>query len=63
MPHDAKGLPIIAGDQVVIRARVDQVYPADQYCNVTLHLPPMPPRTEPYILTLNTRQVERVNPE
>lgn len=61
MPHDKNGKVLAAGDEVLIRARVEGVMAGEEYCNVQVRtLEPMPPYEEGDLLTLNTRQVEKV---
>lgn len=61
MPHDKNGKPLAEGDRVMIPARVKSIMAGDQYCNVNLVTEePMPPYTEGTALTLNTRQVEKI---
>jgi hypothetical protein len=61
MPHDRKGKPLEPGDRVLIPAVVKSVQASEEYCNVTMVTEePMPPYTEGSMLTLNTRQVEKV---
>ncbi len=61
MPHDRKGNPLAPADRVSIPAVVKSVQPGEEFCNVTLVTEePMPPYTEGSSLTLNTRQVEKI---
>jgi hypothetical protein len=61
MPHDRKGNILKEGDIVSIPARITSIQPGEEYCNVTLAtIEPMPPYTDPYSITLNTRQVDLV---
>ncbi len=34
--HDANGTPLKKGDKVMIPATIIEVYPTEDYCNVTL---------------------------
>lgn len=58
MPHDSKGNLVKVGDEVVIRGKVTSVQTGEDYCNCTVELAPMPPRTTPEHWTGNTKQVE-----
>lgn len=61
MPHDRSGKELKEGDVVMILARVTQLQPGPDYCNVTVRtVHPMPPGTESSNFALNTRQVEKV---
>ena len=61
MPHDANGKLLQKGDEVLIRAVVQDVQAAEDYCNCTVKTKtPMPPYTEGTAITLNTKQVEKV---
>lgn len=64
MPHDAKGRLLQAGDEVLIRATVKEVFPNPDYCNLTVvtHVP-MDEEQGDHHITLNARQVERVEAE
>ena len=64
MPHDSKGNELKPGDEVLIRARVQSIEASSEYCNATVHtLIPMPPYTSPFTIVLNTKQVEKVDPQ
>lgn len=59
MPHDRNGKLLKVGDVVNVPCRVTQLHEGTEHCNVQLEtLEPMPPYTEPYTLSLNTRQTE-----
>lgn len=61
MPHDKKGNPLRTGDVVAVRFTVRDVFPSEDYCNLNLEtVEPMYPGEHRIALTLNTRQVERI---
>lgn len=62
MPHDKKGNLLAVGDVVELVGTVTAIQPQDDYCNASIELPPMPPYTDPYGLTLNTRQMLKQEP-
>lgn len=64
MPHDIKGNVLKVGDEVVLRGKITAIQPGEEYCNCTLEVPPMYPRTEPESMSaVNTRQLEKIEPE
>lgn len=36
MPHDRNGKEIRVGDEVLLRAKVTQVWAGEDYCNITI---------------------------
>ena len=60
MPHDRNGKLLRDGDEVVLNGIIRSIQTGDEYCNAQVALAPMPPYTEPYIITINTRQTELV---
>lgn len=60
MPHDKNGKKLEAGDKVVIHATVKSVSAGEEYCNATIETDPMPPYTDPFSITLNTKQLEKL---
>lgn len=61
MPHDVNGTRIEVGDEVIVRCKVTQISPGEDYCNATLEtVEPMKPSGTPYTITLNAGQTERV---
>jgi hypothetical protein len=63
LPHDVKGNPLKIGDEVLIKATVEHLDPGPHYCNVTVRTHhPMPPNDTPYCFSLNTVQVEKIEP-
>ena len=60
MPHDSKGNLLAEGDEIVIRAKVKSIQQSEDYCNATVEAAPMPPYTEPFTITCNTKQLEKV---
>lgn len=62
MPHDVYGNEVEAGDSVIVRCRVNEVYPGHDFCNASLETDlPMYPGDSKTGLTVNTRQVELVS--
>jgi hypothetical protein len=61
MPHDRNGMLLNVGDRVTVEATVKSIVMQEEYCNVTLETAcPMPPYTSPSTLTLNAKQVVKV---
>ena len=60
MPHDRNGQLLQNGDEVILRGKIQAIQPTDEYCNAQVALVPMPPYTEPYVITVNTKQTEKV---
>jgi deoxycytidylate deaminase len=61
MPHDRDGVEVKPGDRVLMECVVREVMSTEDYCNVNLEtVSVMPPRENPTMLTLNTRQVRKV---
>lgn len=58
MPHDINNRLLFVGAKVIVSAVIKDLQPNPDYCNCTLELAPMPPNTEPFLLTLNCAQVE-----
>lgn len=62
MPHDKNGNLIEVGDLVNIPCVVKSIYQGEEYCNVTLETTEkMYPSMTPTGITLNSKQVEKVN--
>lgn len=63
MPHDKHGRILEVGDEVLIRARVKQLWPGAAVCNAQLETVEKmtPDRGTGEILTLNANQVEKVD--
>lgn len=63
MPHDKNGHKLKVGDEVVLRRKITHLTAGEEYCNVTLEVAPMHPRTSPESMSaINTRQLELVCP-
>ena len=64
MPHDAKSNLLKVGDKVVIPGTITQIHMTEEYCNCTVELDyPMPPYTDKQVISsINTKQVEKVQP-
>jgi hypothetical protein len=63
MPHDKNGKQLEAGDLVTVEAKVTSVQPGEDYCNVTVEtVEPMFPGDNKSTITLNTKQVAKVDP-
>lgn len=63
MPHDRNGKELKKGDRVTLTAVVDEVYAADEFCNVRIAIgcdEPHGPANVHGAVTLNTRQVEKI---
>lgn len=61
MPHDKNGVLLAVGDLVNVPCKIASIQTGEEYCNVSLEtVIPMPPYTVPSTLTLNTKQVEKV---
>jgi hypothetical protein len=61
MPHDKHGQVLTVGDRVTVLATVKSVTTTEEYCNVGLEtVEPMYPGETRSSLTLNAKQVERV---
>ncbi len=62
MPHDKNGQVIQAGDEVIVRCKVKEVQPGEEYCNATLEaVETMPPSGSVSTIVLNTKQCEKVD--
>lgn len=61
MPHDKNGQPLNVGDEVLIRARVEQIFPGATTCNAQFRtVEKMTPESRAGdLLTLNCNQVEK----
>jgi len=61
MPHDKNGKLLQAGDKVILRGTVKEVYTSEDYCNCAVVLEEkMPPdNTDTEIAAINTHQVEK----
>lgn len=63
--HDVNGKPLAVGDEVILRAKITQVYPDGKFCNCTIEaVHPMPTdapdgRKETYS-SVNTKMLEKV---
>lgn len=63
MPHDRNGAVVRKGDQVLVFCTVKEVQAGDEYCNVQLEtVEPMYPGEYKTGITLNAKQVVRVEP-
>lgn len=63
MPHDRDGKLLHVGDVVYVPAHVTAIEQTEEFCNVTLATSqPMYPGHERSTLTLNAKQVVRVEP-
>ena len=60
MPHDRNGKLLRDGDEVVLKGIIKSIQAFEEYCNAQVMLVPMPPYTDPYVITINTRQTELV---
>ena len=61
MPHDRNGKLLQVGDRVLIEADVASIAMAEDYCNLTVKtVCPMPPYTDGTSITLNAKQVSKV---
>lgn len=62
MPHDKHGKVIEVGDEVVIRAKVKQVWPGAETCNLQVETTEkmLPAHDTGSSITLNANQVEKV---
>jgi hypothetical protein len=64
MPHDKNGVVLAVGDEITIRAKVTSIQTGEEYCNLSAStLEPMFPSDSPTTMTLNTKQVEKVQKE
>lgn len=64
MPHDKFGKIVSIGDEVIIRFKVEQVSPAEEFCNVSLKsLETMPPYVDSFITlaAVSTKQCEKID--
>ena len=60
MPHDRNGKLLRDGDEVVLKGIIKGIMAAAEYSNAYVEVAPMPPYTDPYIISINTRQTELV---
>ncbi len=62
--HDAKGRELKDGDTVVIPAKIIQLQPTDDYCNVTVEsvFGRRPDRAKETLYSVNTGVMLRANP-
>lgn len=62
--HDAKGRPLMAGDYVIIAARITTVSETEDYCNVAVQtiLGRRPDGAKENISGINTAVLLRANP-
>lgn len=59
--HDKNGEPLAEGDTVTITCVITTCYSCPEYCNVTVKtVEPMPPTDQGTMITLNTKQVEKI---
>jgi hypothetical protein len=59
--HDKHGDELHAGDEVIVRCKVTELYAEPDFCNANLEtVERMPGNDAPSFLTLNTRQTEKV---
>jgi hypothetical protein len=64
MPHDRKGNVLNVGDEVMVPAKITSVQAGLEYCNLTVEtIEPMYPGESKSTITLNTKQVEKVQHE
>lgn len=62
MPHDANGNLLKVGDEVVLRAVVEDVQAHAEWCNCSIRtIHPMYPSDRKDLYTLSTRQLEKVS--
>jgi hypothetical protein len=63
MPHDKNGKALQVGDEVLIRAKVEQIWPDATTCNAQFRtLEKMTPANAAGdLLTLNCNQVEKID--
>lgn len=62
MPHDRNGRLIEVGDTIHIPCKVTSIHMTEDYCNLTVcTIDLMPPYNAVQSITLNTKQVVRVN--
>ena len=62
--HDRNGKPLAVGDKIIISGTVVTCYESteeNEYCNVTIGTD-VPMAGNPYSLTLNAKQTEKVEP-
>ncbi len=62
--HDAKGRELKAGDVVLIPARIKELYPTDDYCNVSAEsvIGRRPDGAKETFSAINTGVMLRANP-
>lgn len=62
--HDAKGRPLAKGDKVRIDATIVELYPSEDYCNVSIEtvLGRRPDGSKERISAINTAVMLRANP-
>jgi hypothetical protein len=61
MPHDVSGKLLQVGDTVTLRCRVTSLTLNDDYCNAIIEsVQSMYPGENKTIVTVNTKQVEKV---
>lgn len=61
MPHDINGTELKIGDKVIIECIVTNVMTGLDFCNVQLDtVNSMPPNNTTSSITLNTKQVKRI---
>ena len=62
MPHDKDGNLLSIGDTVSIEAVIQSILMQEDYCNITIKTTRvMPPYSDGTSLTLNAKQVTKVN--
>ena len=64
MPHDRNGKEVHPGDRVAIYGTIESIGTSEDYCNAVVLLDElMPPYTTQHtISTINTRQLEKLEP-
>jgi len=64
MPHYRNGNILEVGDEVMVPAKITSVQAGLEYCNLTVEtIEPMYPGDSKNTITLNTKQVEKVQRE
>jgi hypothetical protein len=63
MPHDKNGAPLQVGDEVLIRAKVERIYPDAATCNGQFRTVETmtPDSSAGDLITINCHQVEKVD--
>ena len=61
MPHDKNGKLLQVGDTVTLTGKVTSVQANDDYCNVTVQSPYLPPKQMGFTVTCCTQETELVD--